>query len=79
MIPRLKTTSLLAFLFTALGPVGIEAQVGGSLVEFPPLDITLEISETTDGQPVISMDTIELITGEYYRLNVTSSGETDWR
>jgi|TARA_B100001971_G_scaffold161535_1_gene151598 hypothetical protein len=79
MIPRLKTTSVLAFLLAPLGPVGIEAQVGGSLVEFPPLDITLEISETTDGQPVISMDTIELITGEYYRLNVTSSGETDWR
>jgi len=76
MIQGLKTTSVLAFLFT---PLVIEAQVGGSLVEFPPLDITLEISETTDGRPVISMDTIELVTGEYYRLNVTSSGETDWR
>ena len=80
MIHGLRTTScVLAFLFAPLGPLGIAAQVGGSLVEFPPLDITLEISETTDGRPVISMDTIELITGEYYRLNVTSSGETDWR
>jgi hypothetical protein len=39
MMPGLQTTScLLAFLFT---PLAIEAQVGGSLVEFPPLDITL--------------------------------------
>ena len=77
MIHDLKTTfCVLAFLFT---PLVVEAQVGGSLVEFPPLDISLEISETADGKPVISMDSIELITGEYYRLNVTSSGETDWR
>ena len=77
MIHDLKTTfCVLAFLFT---PLVVEAQVGGSLVEFPPLDISLEIPETADGKPVISMDSIELITGEYYRLNVTSSGETDWR
>ena len=77
MIHDLKTTfCVLAFLFT---PLVVEAQVGGSLVEFPPSDISLEISETADGKPVISMDSIELITGEYYRLNVTSSGETDWR
>jgi hypothetical protein len=77
MIHDLKTTfCVLAFLFT---PLVVEAQVGGSLVEFTPLDISLEISETADGKPVISMDSIELITGEYYRLNVTSSGETDWR
>jgi hypothetical protein len=77
MIHDLKTTfCVLAFLFT---PLVVEAQVGGSLVEFPPLDISLEISETADGKPIISMDSIELITGEYYRLNVTSSGETDWR
>ena len=77
MIHDLKTTfCVLAFLFT---PLVVEAQVGGSLVEFPPLDISLEIPETADGKPVVSMDSIELITGEYYRLNVTSSGETDWR
>lgn len=67
---------VLAFLFT---PLVLEAQVGGSLVEFPPVDITLEISETTDGRPVVSADTVELITGEYYRINVTSTGDTDWR
>ena len=77
MIHDLKTTfCVLAFLFT---PLVVEAQVGGSLVEFPPLDISLEIPETADGKPVVSMDSIELITGGYYRLNVTSSGETDWR
>ena len=57
MIHDLKTTfCVLAFLFT---PLVVEVQVGGRLVEFPPLDISLEISETADGKPVISMDSIE--------------------
>lgn len=55
------------------------AQVGGSLIELPPKEIDLEITETADGKPVISTHEIRLTTGEYYRLNVTSRGETDWR
>ncbi|MES3008973.1 MAG: hypothetical protein V4751_14510 [Pseudomonadota bacterium] len=55
------------------------AQVGGSLVAYPPVEINLDISESADGMPVLSAEEIKLVTGEYYRLNVTSSGMTDWR
>lgn len=55
------------------------AQVGGSLIEFPPVDLQLQITETADGQPVLDKQEIRLVTGEYYRLNITSTGQTDWR
>lgn len=46
---------------------------------FPPEEIYLEITEDSNGRPVLSAEEIHLITGEYYRLNVSSSGQTDWR
>lgn len=55
------------------------AQVGGNLAAFPPTDIDVLLSETEDGKPVLSVTEIELVTGGYYRVNVTSTGETDWR
>ncbi|MEX2131040.1 MAG: hypothetical protein WD772_06095 [Pseudohongiellaceae bacterium] len=55
------------------------AQVGGSLIEFPPQDLDLQITETSDGRPELGQDEFRLITGEYYRLNITSNGLTDWR
>jgi hypothetical protein len=60
-------------------PCSVSSQVGGSLIEFPPLDIYLEITESADGQPQLSVSELRLITGEYYRLNISSSGATDWR
>lgn len=55
------------------------AQVGGSLIQFPPLDLELQITETAEGRPVLDVTEFRLVTGEYYRLNVTSTGQTDWR
>jgi len=55
------------------------AQVGGNLAAGPPVDLELAISETADGKPEISVKEFTLITGEYYRLNITSTGKTDWR
>jgi hypothetical protein len=57
----------------------LDSQVGGSLIEFPPQEIELEITETADGRPVLSRTQFKLVTGEYYRLTVTSTGQTDWR
>lgn len=54
------------------------AQVGGNLAAGPPLDIHLEIA-TGPGGPVLSTTDLELITGEYYRLNVASDGLEPWR
>jgi hypothetical protein len=75
-------------LFSAVCAVGVltlmsvwpaAAQVGGSLIAFPPVDLKLEIVETPDGRPRLSQSELRLTTGEYYRLSVTSTGKTDWR
>lgn len=73
LLPSIAGTLLLSSSYPVL------AQVGGSLIEFPPLELFLEITETDDGKPILSTPEIKLITGEYYRLNVSSSGATDWR
>ena len=54
------------------------AQVGGNLAAGPPLDIHLEIATGPDG-PMLSSTELDLVTGEYYRLNVTSDGAEPWR
>ena len=56
-----------------------QAQVGGNLAAGPPIDLKLAITETADGMPEISINEFQLVTGEYYRLSITSTGETDWR
>ena len=47
-----------------------QAQVGGNLAQFPPKDLHLEITTSPGGDPVLSKQEFQLITGEYYRLNV---------
>ena len=54
------------------------AQVGGNLAAGPPLDIHLEIATSPDG-PQLSNSGFDLVTGEYYRLNITSDGAEPWR
>jgi len=54
------------------------AQVGGNLAAPPPVDVALQITTGPNG-PVLSPAEIELVTGEYYRLNVTADGRADWR
>lgn len=68
-----------ALLALGLMMTAAPAQVGGNLAQFPPVDIELAVHENTEGKPEISIDEIRLVTGEYYRLNVTSDGQTDWR
>lgn len=62
----------------ALAAVAAQAQVGGNLAAGPPLDIHLEIATGPDG-PVLSTAEFDLVTGEYYRLNVESDGVEPWR
>ena len=61
-----------------LMPASAQMQVGGNLASGPPLDLFLEITTGDDG-PALSVSEFELITGEYYRLNVTSDGVENWR
>ena len=62
----------------ALAAPTAHAQVGGNLAAGPPLDIHLEITTGPDG-PVLSTTEFDLVTGEDYRLNVTSDGVEPWR
>ena len=61
-----------------LFPAPVQSRVGGNLAAGPPLDLSLEITTGSDGL-VLSVSEFKLITGEYYRLNITSDGEEGWR
>ena len=77
MLLRTIVVAICGFVLALAAPA-THAQVGGNLAAGPPLDIHLEISSGPDG-PVLSTAEIELVTGEYYRLNVTSDGAEPWR
>jgi len=68
---------LFAALSTLFLPACGTAQVGGNLAAPPPLDLYLEI--TGRDAPTLSQADFELVTGEYYRFNVSSDGRHDWR
>ena len=75
----LRTTVLASCaLALALTGAAAHAQVGGNLAAGPPLDIELEITTGPDG-PLLSTAEFDLLTGEYYRLNITSDGTEPWR
>lgn len=78
-ISRLLPAAFAASVFMAALAMPASAQVGGSLLAPPPVDIDITISENADGKPSFEPREIRLTTGEYYRFNVTSDGETDWR
>ncbi len=59
-------------------PTSVGAQIGGNLAAFPPVELQLQII-TVDDRPTIAPTEFELVTGDYYRLNVTADGGADWR
>jgi hypothetical protein len=81
MTARLQTT--LAALSLVLWPALSHAQVGGNLAAGPPVDLSVEISTSPNGEPVLSAKEFRLITGEYYRFNIACPDVTDdlagWR
>ena len=60
---------VLVFLALATPGAGL-AQVGGNLAQYPPKGVDLTITTGEDGSPQLSTQEIELVTGEYYRLNL---------
>ncbi|MCY4077029.1 MAG: hypothetical protein OXH04_16545 [Acidobacteria bacterium] len=74
----LRTLVVASFCAALTHAAPARAQVGGNLAAGPPLDVHLEIATTPDG-PSLSTASFDLVTGEYYRLNVTSDGAEPWR
>jgi hypothetical protein len=71
------------FVGTAIIALGLtvlpaQAQDDGNLRVGRPTELQLSITTTPNG-PVVSPDKFELMTGKYYRLNITSEGDPDWR
>lgn len=50
------------------------AQVGGNLAAYPPVDLRIDITNGPDGKPVLSPARLDMVTGEYYRLTISSDG-----
>lgn len=46
-----------------------QAQESGVIASPPPVDIFLEVTTGPNGEPVLSADEFELVTGGYYRFN----------
>lgn len=56
----------------------LHAHVGGNLAQYPPEELEIEVTTTPEG-PVLSATEFELVTGDYYRVSITTDGEQDWR
>jgi hypothetical protein len=64
-----------ACLALALLAPAAAAQVGGNLVQYPPVDLRIDITNGPGGVPVLTPTDINLVTGEYYRLTFSSDGQ----
>lgn len=51
-----------------------QAQVGGNLAKYPPVDLRIDITTGPEGKPVLAPQRLDMITGEYYRLTFSSDG-----
>ncbi len=49
-------------------------QVGGNLAGFPPIDLRIDIRNGPGGKPVLDPAKLNLVTGDYYRLTLSSDG-----
>lgn len=50
------------------------SQAGGNLASFPPIELRIDITNGPDGEPVLKPTHLKLVTGDYYRLTVSSDG-----
>lgn len=51
------------------------SQVGGNLADFPPIELRIDITNGPDGKPVLEPTELKLVTGDYYRLTISSDGK----
>lgn len=50
------------------------AQVGGNLAKYPPVDLRIDITTGPKGVPILTPSRLNLVTGDYYRITVSSDG-----
>lgn len=50
------------------------AQTGGNLVKFPPTELRIDITTGPQGKPILTPSELNIVTGKYYRLTVSSDG-----
>ena len=75
---KTRCGAVIATLGLTLCPAPLQSQVGGNLTAGPALELFLEITTAAEG-PMLSATEFKLITGDYYRLNITSDGGEQWR
>lgn len=51
-----------------------DGQAEGNLANLPPIDLRIDIRNGPDGKPVLEPTRLKLVTGDYYRLTLTSDG-----
>jgi len=52
-----------------------DGQVGGNLASLPPIDLRIDITNGPDGKPILRPAELKMITGDYYRLTLSSDGK----
>jgi hypothetical protein len=68
-LPKRKLPAVLTLV--ALCTLPCAAQVGGNLAQYPPTDLNLRVTTGPDGDPLLSQEEFQLVTGDYYRLNLS--------
>lgn len=52
---------------------GVQAE--GNLASFPPIELRIDITNGPEGRPVLEPTELKLVTGDYYRLTLSSDGK----
>jgi len=52
---------------------GVQAE--GNLASFPPIELRIDITNGPEGRPVLEPTELKVVTGDYYRLTLSSDGK----
>jgi len=52
-----------------------DCRAEGNLASFPPIDLRIDITNGRGGKPVLSPAALKMVTGDYYRLTLSSDGK----
>ncbi len=52
-----------------------DVQAEGNLASFPPIELRIDITNGPEGRPVLEPTELKVVTGDYYRLTLSSDGK----